>query len=125
MGVSCVSTVTPGSPPQQRLATTLVLRNSARKLTLSPLGKGDWNTVAAGYRRLAEAKGLAVTLREKIRRDPHAERMVGAANFKLWTCLARRMNEASTQEESVKVRWTFDEAAQIAEHLRKDVGIER
>ena len=36
-------------------------------LRLTPLGKGDWNTVAAGYRRMAEQKGLAVTLR---REDP-------------------------------------------------------
>jgi hypothetical protein len=35
------------------------------------------------------------------------------------------MNEESTAEESVKVRWTFDEAARIAEHLRNDLKIER
>jgi len=110
---------------RQRLTTTFLLRRSARSVRLTPLGKGDWNTIAAGYRRIAEAKGLAVTLRQKIEREPHCELMVGAANVKLWTCLARRMNEDSTKEESVKVRWTFDEAAQIAEHLRKDVGIDR
>ena len=110
---------------RQRLTATLELQRSASLLRLMPLGKGDFNTVAAGYRRYAEKKGLEVTLKEKIRRDPHVELMIGAANAKLWTCLARRMNEDSTQEESVKVRWTFDEAAQIAEHLSKDVGIER
>ncbi len=35
------------------------------------------------------------------------------------------MNEESTKEESVKVRWTFDEAAAIAEHLHNDLGIDR
>ena len=29
------------------------------------LGKGDWNTIAAEYRRYAEARGYAVTLRDK------------------------------------------------------------
>jgi len=110
---------------RQMLTTTLELRRSANSLRLMSLGKGDFNTVAAGYRPYAEKKGLAVTLKEKIRRDPHVELMIGAADAKLWTCLARRMNEESTKEESVKVRWTFDEAAQIAEHLSKDVGIER
>jgi len=110
---------------RQKLTASLELRRSAKSVRLTPLGKGDWNTIAAGYRRCAEKKGLAITLREKIRRNPHVELMVGAVDAKLWTCLARRMNEQSTKEESVKVHWTFDEAAQIAEHLRKDVGIER
>jgi hypothetical protein len=35
------------------------------------------------------------------------------------------VNDESTKEESVKVRWTFDEAAAVAEHLHKDVGIKR
>ncbi|NIP53059.1 MAG: hypothetical protein GWN67_13390 [Phycisphaerae bacterium] len=118
------STLPSDKPYRQKLTTTLELRRSARSIRLIPLGKGDWNTVAAGYRHYAEKKGLAITLREKIRRDPHVELLIGAANAKLWTCLARRMNEQSTKEESVKVRWTFDEAAKIAEHLRKDVGIE-
>lgn len=112
-------------PYRQKLITTLDLRRSARSARLMPLGKGDWNTVAAGYRHYAEKHRLAVTLRDKIRRDGHVELMVGAANAKLWTCLSRRMNEESTEEESVRVRWTFDEAAKIAEHLRKDLQIER
>lgn len=112
-------------PYRQRLTAAFELRDGARTLRLMPWGKGDWNTIASAYRRCAEKKGLAVTLREKIRRNRHVELMVGAANAKLWTCLARRMNEQSTAEESVKIHWTFDEAAQVAEHLRKDIGIER
>ena len=119
------STQPRGQKHRQRLTATFRLRRSARSLRVWPLGQGDWNTLAAGYRRVAEGKKLAVTLTDKIRRDAHAERMVGAANVKLWTCLARRMNEQSTKEESVTVRWTFDEAARIAEHIRKDLGIER
>jgi len=113
------------SAGQHKLTTTFALRRSARSVRLMPLGKGDWNTIASEYRRYAEGQGLAVTLRDKIKRDPHVERMVGASNAKLWTCLNRRMNEESTAEESVKVHWTFDEAARIAEHLREDLGIER
>jgi hypothetical protein len=109
----------------QRLTTGFDLRRSARSIRLSPLGKGDWNTLASGYRGIANRKGLAVTLREKIERNSRVELMVGAADFKLWTCLARRMNEESTAEESVHVRWTFDEAAAIAEHLHRDLGIRR
>lgn len=119
------STKPTDKPYNQRLTATFELRRSAKSVHLTPLGKGNWNTIAAGYRRYAEKQGLAITLREKIRRDKHVELMIGASNAKLWTCLARRMNEESTKEESIKVRWTFDEAAKIAEHLRNDLDIER
>ncbi len=119
------STRPSGKRYSQRLTTTLELRGSANSLRLIPLGQGDFNTVAEGYRHYAERQGLVATLREKISRDPHVELMIGASNAKLWTCLARRMNEESTKEESVRIRWTFNEAAQIAQHLKKDVGIER
>ena len=108
-----------------KLATTFELRGPAQSVRLMPLGKGDWNTIAREYRRYAEGRGFAVTLEDKIRRDPHVERMLGASNAKLWTCLERRMNEESTAEESVEIHWTFDEAARIAEHLRNDLKIER
>jgi len=112
-------------PVRQRLTTTFRLRRRARSVRLTPLGEGDWNTIAAGYRLLAEQKGLAVTLRQKTARNPHMANLIGASNVKLWTCLARRMSEDSKEEESVNVRWTFDEAARIAEHLKKDVGLDR
>ncbi len=118
-------TVSSEEPRRHTLTASFELRRSAKLVRLTPLGAGDWNTMAGAYRQYAEKQGFAVTLQEKIRRDPHLERMVGASNAKLWTCLARRMNEDSTAEESVKVHWTFDEAARIAEHLRQDVGIER
>jgi len=119
------STKSTDTPYIKKLTATFELRRNAKSVRLMPLGKGNWNTIAAGYRRYAEKKGLAVTLKEKIRRDKHVELMIGAINAKLWWCLARRMNEESTKEESVKIRWTFDEAAKIAEHLRNDLDIER
>ncbi len=68
------SKLTPDQSVKQTLTTALTLKKTARALRLTPLGKGDWNTIAAGYRRIAEAKGLAVTMRQKIARNPHAER---------------------------------------------------
>ncbi|HOL94312.1 MAG TPA: DUF6259 domain-containing protein [bacterium] len=121
-----VESVLPEGPDAfQRLVTTVTLRKTARSVKLVPLGKGDWNTVAERYREIAEKKGLVQTLRAKIRRNRHEELLVGAANVKLWMCLARRMNEESTKEESVEVNWTFDEAAAVAEHIAKEVQIGR
>jgi hypothetical protein len=114
-----------GQSHGQQITTTLGLRRTARTFRLMPLGKGDWNTVAAAYRQLVDKKSLTPTLAMKTDRNPHTEQLVGAANVKLWTCLARRMNDDSTKVESVQVHWTFDEAAQVAEHLKKDIGISR
>jgi hypothetical protein len=114
-----------GQSPAAQLTVALTLRRTARLVGLTPLGTGDWNTLAAGYRRLADEEGLAATLRDKIRRNPHAELLLGAANVKLWTCLARRMNDDSTKQEFAKIHWTFDEAARVAEHLRRDLDISR
>ena len=118
------SKLTSGKPHRQELSTEIALKQTARSVRLTPLGSGDWNTLAAGYRRIAQQKGLAVTLRQKIGRDAHVERLLGAANVKLWTCLERRMSEDSTRVERVRVHWTFDEAAQIAEHLKRDLKID-
>ncbi|MGQ9590277.1 MAG: DUF5696 domain-containing protein [Planctomycetota bacterium] len=119
------SSAAPGSSGSRTLTARFSLRRSARSLVLTPVGKADWNRVAAAYRELREESGLACTLREKIARNPDLERLIGASNVKLWTCLARRMNEESTKEESVTVHWTFDEAAAIAEHIRRDLDIDR
>lgn len=94
-------------------------------ITLTPLGRGDWNRIAEAYRQVAREKGFAVTLRQKADRNPETAKLFGASNAKLWTCLARRRSEDSTRDESVEVKWTFDEAAQVAEHLKRDLGIDR
>jgi len=119
------SQLTSTKPHRQELSTELALKQTARSVRLTPLGSGDWNTLAAGYRRIAQQKGLAVTLHQKIGRDPHVQQLLGAANVKLWTCLERRMSEDSTRVERVRVHWTFDEAAEIAEHLQRDLKIDR
>jgi hypothetical protein len=98
---------------------------AAFSITLTPLGLGDWNTIAAAYRKVAEQKKLVVTLAEKARRNPEVAKLFGASNAKLWTCLARKRSEDSTKDESVEVKWTFDEAAQVAEHLKRDLGMDR
>jgi len=119
------SKLTIATPHRQELSTEIALKQRARSVRLTPLGSGDWNTLAADYRRIAQRKGLAVTLRQKIGRDPHVKHLLGAANVKLWHCLERRMSEDSTRVERVRVHWTFDEAAQVAEHLKRDLKIDR
>jgi hypothetical protein len=109
----------------QALSTSLILRKSAKSLRIRFCGKGDYVTIAKAYREIARQRGLLVPWSEKLQGHPERAKLFGAINYKLWALLDREMNEASTQEEVVKVVWTFDEAAQVAEHLKNDLKLDR
>ena len=110
-----------GEDPRVRASFTLA--KSARSIQLHCLGPGDLSTLAEAYRARAAELGYRVTLRDKMQTRPQAGRLAGASNVKLWTALARRIDE-DLVETSVDVCWTFDEAAQIAEHLKNDLELE-
>jgi hypothetical protein len=110
---------------KQAVLPSLDLSPKSATLQIHLLGKATYGQLARAYRPVAKAKGYLVTWDEKLRGLARREALFGASNVKLWTCLNRRMNEESTQEESVRVEWTFDQAAQIAEHLRKDLELDR
>jgi len=114
-----------GAPARQVLGLSMVLRKSARGVRVQFPGKGDAAAVAKAYRGAAASRGLAVTWDEKLRGHPERARYFGAANYKLWSTLSRRMSEDSAKEVSVRVNWTFDEAAQVAEHLKRDLRLDR
>lgn len=111
--------------PHQQIAASLTLSKSAKSFRLQLLGQGDYVSIAKAYRKIAKDKGLLVTWDQKLKTDPERAKLFGAANIKLWSTLDRRMNEESTLEESVRTNWTFDEAAQVAEHLKKDLQLDR
>jgi hypothetical protein len=115
---------TPDAPDSDHeLLTTFELSKTARSLQLRCLGQGDIHQVAAAYRERATELGYRVTWDEKLESRPQASRLFGACNVKLWHALARRIDE-NLEEQSVEVRWTFDEAAQISEHLKADLELE-
>ena len=58
-------------------------------------------------------------------RPAERAKFFGAADFKLWSTLSRQMNLESTQELSARTNWTFDEAAQVAEHLKHDLKMDK
>lgn len=110
---------------QQVLSPSLVLSKSARSFRVQFLGPGDYVAMAQAYRPAAEAKGFLLTWDEKLKAVPERARLFGAINFKLWSLLDRRMDEASSREEHVSLNWTFDEAAQVAEHLKHDLQLDK
>jgi hypothetical protein len=113
------------SGTHQRLSPSLVLSKSARTFRVQFLGKGDYVTIAKAYRQVALERGWLVTWDQKLKGHPERAKLFGAANIKLWSTLDRRMNEDSTKEEAVHVNWTFDEAAQVAEHLKNDLKLNK
>jgi hypothetical protein len=110
---------------RQRISPSLLLTGPARSFCVRFLGKGDYVTIAKAYRQVAQDKGWLVTWEQKLKTNPARAKLFGAANIKLWSALDRRMNAESSKEESVRVNWTFDEAAQVAEHLKRDLKLDR
>jgi hypothetical protein len=123
--VKSVVTNTVQAGAKQVLSSSVVLRQSARSFRIRFCGPGDYVTLGQAYREIARQKGWLVTWDEKLKKHPQDAKLFGAINYKLWSTLTRQMNEASTQETRAYVSWTFDEAAQVAEHLKNDLKLDR
>ena len=112
-------------PCKQALSTSLELRQSAKSFRLTFCGKGDYVTLGKAYQQAAREKGYLVRWEEKLKKHPDDAKLFGAVNFKLWSTLSRQMSEDGAREISSQVSWTFDEAAQVATHLRRDLEMEK
>ncbi len=110
---------------RQVLAASVVLRQSARTFEVRFLGRGDYVTLAKAYRQIAQERGWVVPWSEKLPGNPERAQLFGAVNYKLWALLDREMDVTSTHEQVLKVNWTFDEAAQVAEHLKNDLKLDK
>ena len=114
-----------GPDARQVLSASLTLRKSATSFQIHLLGRGDYVDIAKAYREVARQTGWLVPWSEKLKGHPDRAKYFGASNYKLWSMLTRNMNEDSSQEKSVKVEWTFDESAQVAEHLKRDLQLDK
>jgi hypothetical protein len=123
VGISLKRETAPsGSPEESVLSAALCLRKTASSFRLRFLGRGDLSSIAEAYLAVAREKGYLVSWDEKLKDRPQAARLFGASNVKLWTALARRIDE-DLREVSVEVHWSFDEVARVAEHIRRDLDI--
>lgn len=117
----------PTVPAHGMVSASLTLRKTANSFTVEVLGHGGYAEIAKAYRRVAKDRGLLRTWKEKITANSQVEAILGAADFKPFV-LSRVMPKTRwnhTDKEVVNVQYTFDEAAQIAEHLKNDLGIDR
>ena len=107
--------------PQRRLAMSLGLRRTSRSVRLQTVGRGGYVEIAKAYRSIAKQRGYVKTLAEKIKENPEVARFVGAADFKPFVLSRNRRSGA----ENVRLGFTFEETADLAEHFARDLGIDR
>ncbi|HOX37650.1 MAG TPA: DUF5696 domain-containing protein [Candidatus Brocadiia bacterium] len=114
----------PAIPGAQMVSAGFMFTNKARDMSVTayPLGMGGAPRVAHAYRAVARRKGYLTTWKEKAQKNPNALLMPGCADFKPFVFM-RTIREGG--RNSVSQWFTFKEAAACAEHLRKDVGIDR
>ncbi len=103
----------------ERLAMGIGLRHSARRIRLQPLGRGGYVEIAKAYRPLARERGLLKTMAERLKEKPELEKLIGAADIKPFT-FVRHLRENRNE-----INFSFDEAASLAEHFRRDLGMDR
>jgi hypothetical protein len=120
--------------PRRQLTAGLAVRRSpdspglkSASIRLQPLGHGGYVEIAQAYRPIARERGFLKTLAEKLRERPQIEKFFGAADFKLFVYSRLSPNTPwnKTDKEIVRTRYTFSEAAELAEHFRNDLGIDR
>ena len=109
---------------RQILSTSVVMSKSSRTFQVQFCGHGDYVTIAKNYHDSPQAKKWFVPWSEKLKQHPEDVKLFGASNIKLWSVLSRKMSGDSSKELSTRVNWTFDEAAQVAEHFKNDLKID-
>lgn len=108
----------------QILTTSAILSKTSKSVQIQFCGNGDYITIAQVYSKTPQSGKWQIPWTEKIKNNPDNIKLLGASNIKLWSALTRRMNPESTQEISKRINWTFEEAAQVAEHFKNDVKID-
>jgi len=122
----------PAEPWGQVVAPSLRLQTPGSKIRITLLGNGGYVEIAKAYRDIARQNGWLMTWAEKEKRWPklEAEKLFGAPDIKPFV-LSRTVKSSRyysglpDAQEAVSGGYTFDEAAQIAEHLRRDVGVDK
>ncbi len=113
--------------PQPKLALSLGLRRSVRSVRLQPLGRAGYVEIAKAYRPVARRRGFLKTLAEKARENPGVTRFLGAADIKPFAFVRNVPNTRwnKSDKEVLRISYTFEECADLAEHFAKDLGMDR
>jgi Family of unknown function (DUF5696) len=113
--------------PSPQLTMGLAMRERAQSVRLQPLGRGGYVEIAKAYRTVARERGLLKTLAEKMRQNPRVAEFFGAADFKPFAYMRLAPNTPWHKQDQwgERLNFTFKECADLAEHLKRDLGIDR
>lgn len=113
--------------PAPQLTMGLALRERATSVRLQPVGRGGYVEIAKAYRAVARERGFLKTLVEKMRKNPRVAEFFGAADFKPFAYMRLAPNTPWHKQDTwgVQLNFTFEECADLAEHLQRDLGIDR
>jgi hypothetical protein len=113
--------------PFPQLKMGLAMRESAQSVRLLPLGRGGYVEIAKTYRAVARERGLLKTLAEKMRENPRVAELFGAADFKPFAYMRLAPNTPWHKQDQwgAQLNFTFEECADLAEHFKHDLGIDR
>ncbi len=108
----------------RQLTAGLALRENARTVRFQPLGRGGYVEIAKAYRPIARQRGWLKPMSERLRENPGLEKLIGAADVKPFTFI-RHVARDKQSSDKLEINFTFDEAAAVAEHMRRDLGMDR
>jgi hypothetical protein len=113
--------------PSPQLRMGLAMREHVQSVRLQPLGRGGYVEIAKAYRTVARERGLLKTLAEKMRENPRVAEFFGAADFKPFAYMRLAPNTPWHRQDQwdVQLNFTFEECADLAEHFKRDLGIDR
>ncbi|MGO9201251.1 MAG: DUF5696 domain-containing protein [Limisphaerales bacterium] len=113
--------------PTPQLRMGLAMRQRSQSVCLQPLGRGGYVEIAKAYRGVARERGLLKTLSEKMRENPRVAELFGAADFKPFAYMRLAPNTPWHKQDKwdAQLNFTFEECADLAEHLNRDLGIDR
>ncbi len=113
--------------PSPQLRMGLAMRERGQSVRLQPLGLGGYVEIAKAYRAVARERGLLKTIAEKMRENPRVAEMFGAADFKPFAYMRLAPNTPWHRQDTwgAQLNFTFEECADLAEHLNRDLGIDR
>ena len=126
--VECGAVGEVSSEGSWEIRSTVSLARGATTVRLHFMVDAGYVQVAGYYRRIAQARGFFDTLKGKIRRTPEVEKNVGALRFTVCGKWGRSESAGWAlflEPGESRIDYTFEEVADVNEHLANDLGIEK